>query len=197
MLTRLRRKVRKLFDTIAGLLAAIGIGPNTITICSLIVSAIAFLTMYYWRSIPLFLAMMLLSGLLDALDGALARLTGKVTRFGAFLDSTTDRLSDTFYILSYLSLGINSLLIGFLLSFSLLISYTRSRAESLGIKMEGVGIIERAERVLWLAGTALLYYIGISAVTISLAALLLLSVITFIQRIKHVYDSLSHSADKS
>ncbi len=197
MLTRLRRKVKKLFETIAGLLAAIGIDPNTITICSLIVSAIAFLTMYYWCSIPLFLAMILLSGLLDALDGALARLTGKVTRFGAFLDSTTDRLSDTFYILSYLSIGVNPLLIGFLLSFSLLISYTRSRAESLGIKMEGIGIIERAERVLWLAVTALLYYIGISAVTISLAILLLLSVITFIQRIKHVYDSLSHSADKS
>ncbi len=197
MLTRLRRKVKKLFETIAGFLAAIGIGPNTITICSLIVSSTAFLAMYYWHSIPLFLAMILLSGLLDALDGALARLTGKTTRFGAFLDSTIDRLSDTFYILSYLSLGVNPLLIGFLLSFSLLISYTRSRAESLGIKMEGIGIIERAERVLWLAGTALLYYIGISAVTISLAVLLLLSIITFIQRIKHVYDSLSHSADKS
>ncbi len=197
MLTRLRRKVKKLFETIAGFLAAIGIGPNTITICSLIVSSTAFLAMYYWHSIPLFLTMILLSGLLDALDGALARLIGKTTRFGAFLDSTIDRLSDTFYILSYLSLGVNPLLIGFLLSFSLLISYTRSRAESLGIKMEGIGIIERAERVLWLAGTALLYYIGISAVTISLAVLLLLSIITFIQRIKHVYDSLSHSADKS
>ncbi len=197
MLTRLRRKVKKLFETIAGFLAAIGVGPNTITICSLIVSSIAFLAMYYWHSIPLFLTMILLSGLLDALDGALARLTGKTTRFGAFLDSTIDRLSDTFYILSYLSLGVNPLLIGFLLSFSLLISYTRSRAESLGIKMEGIGIIERAERVLWLAGTALLYYIGISAVTISLAILLLLSIITFIQRIKHVHDSLSHSADKS
>ncbi len=197
MLTRLRRKVKKLFETVAGLLASTGIGPNIITICSLIVSATAFLTMYYLRSIPLFLAMILLSGLLDALDGALARLTGRVTRFGAFLDSTIDRLSDTFYILSYLSLGVNPLLIGFLLSFSLLISYTRCRAESLGIKMEGIGIIERAERVLWLAGTALLYYIGINAVTISLAVLLLLSIITFIQRIKHVHDSLSHSADKS
>lgn len=197
MLTRLRSKVKNFFEKIASGLASIGVGPNTITLSSLLVSGIAFLAMYCWRSIPLFLIMILLSGLFDALDGALARITGTVSRFGAFLDSTTDRLSDTFYILSYLALGVNPYLIGFLLSFSLLISYTRSRAESLGLKMEGVGIIERAERILWLAGTALLYYISVQAVTLSLMVLLFLSIITFLQRIIHVYRSLHQSADKS
>ena len=197
MLTRLRSKVKNFFEKIASGLASIGVGPNTITLSSLVVSGIAFLAMYCWRSIPLFLIMILLSGLFDALDGALARITGTVSRFGAFLDSTTDRLSDTLYILSYLALGVNPYLIGFLLSFSLLISYTRSRAESLGLKMEGVGIIERAERILWLAGTALLYYVSLRAVTLSLLVLLVLSIITFLQRIMHVYRSLYQSADKS
>ncbi|NPA97963.1 MAG: CDP-alcohol phosphatidyltransferase family protein [Crenarchaeota archaeon] len=197
MLTRLRSKVKNFFEKIASGLASIGVGPNTITLSSLLVSGIAFLAMYCWRSIPLFLIMILLSGLFDALDGALARITGTVSRFGAFLDSTTDRLSDTLYILSYLALGVNPYLIGFLLSFSLLISYTRSRAESLGLKMEGVGIIERAERILWLAGTALLYYVSLRAVTLSLLVLLVLSIITFLQRIMHVYRSLYQSADKS
>jgi CDP-diacylglycerol--glycerol-3-phosphate 3-phosphatidyltransferase len=101
-------------------------------------------------------AVMLFAGLFDALDGAVARESGQMSTFGAFLDSTLDRFSEAaifvgvifFYAVSYEPYG--ALLAGAAMTFSLMTSYTRARAEGLDLRCE-VGLLERAGRVVILS----------------------------------------------
>ena len=98
----------------------------------------------------------LIAGTLDLLDGILARLTGTPTRFGAFLDSTIDRVSEgvVFAAIGYRfaleGAAINSAVVLLALLGSFLVSYTRSKAEGLGVECK-VGIGTRAERVVLVA----------------------------------------------
>jgi CDP-diacylglycerol---glycerol-3-phosphate 3-phosphatidyltransferase len=100
-------------------------------------------------------AVMLFAGLFDALDGAVARESGRMSAFGAFLDSTLDRFSEAaifvgvifFYAASH---PYAALLAGVAMTFSLMTSYTRARAEGLGLDCE-VGLLERAGRVMILS----------------------------------------------
>jgi len=98
----------------------------------------------------------LAAGMLDLLDGVLARLAESDSRFGAFLDSTLDRISEGVVfaaIAYYLALGGNAVgagLVVLALLGSLLVSYTRARAEGLGVECK-VGIVTRAERVVLIA----------------------------------------------
>lgn len=88
---------------------------------------------------------------LDTLDGAVARMTGKVTEFGGLLDSTLDRLTDAIFIFGFALVGIVSYpLAAILLVLSYLISYIRSRAELAGKArfVLNIGLIERPERLL-------------------------------------------------
>jgi CDP-diacylglycerol--glycerol-3-phosphate 3-phosphatidyltransferase len=105
-------------------------------------------------------AVMLFAGLFDALDGAVARESNRMSSFGAFLDSTLDRLSESVIfvgvIFFYAASGrpYETLLAGVAMTFSLMTSYTRARAEGLGLECE-VGLLERAGRVLILSLFAL------------------------------------------
>jgi len=138
----------------------------------------------------------LLSGLFDILDGALARRTNKVTRFGGILDSTLDRLSEAVIltgIMAYFLFHSESpmvpyvaLLIIITLTFSFLVSYIRSRAEAAGIDCQ-VGIFTRAERVIILALGLLLSFISL-ALVIALAVIAALSIISTIQRLLFAYQ---------
>ncbi len=98
----------------------------------------------------------IVAGLFDMLDGALARLTGRVTRFGGILDSTLDRLSEAALLLALLSVfagneqPAESVLTGVALVGSLVVSYVRARAEGAGIECKE-GIFTRPERVVVLA----------------------------------------------
>lgn len=138
---------------------------------------------------------MLLSGFFDILDGALARLTNQVTKFGGVLDSTLDRLSEAAILIGIMAFFLFhagsewfqwiTLLIGLTLIFSFLVSYIRSRAEAAGIECQ-VGIFTRAERVIILALGLLIPYN--LALIIALAIIALLSIITVIQRLLSVYQ---------
>jgi CDP-diacylglycerol---glycerol-3-phosphate 3-phosphatidyltransferase len=98
----------------------------------------------------------IVASLFDMLDGALARLTGKVTRFGGILDSTLDRLSEAALLIGLLSVfarngqSAESILAGVTLTGSLVVSYIRARAEGAGIECKE-GIFTRPERVVVLA----------------------------------------------
>jgi CDP-diacylglycerol--glycerol-3-phosphate 3-phosphatidyltransferase len=98
----------------------------------------------------------LVAGAFDLLDGALARLTGRVTRFGAILDSTLDRLSEAALLLGLMYIFARDgevgwcLLAGFALLGSLVVSYIRARMEGLGIECKA-GLFTRPERVVVLA----------------------------------------------
>jgi CDP-diacylglycerol--glycerol-3-phosphate 3-phosphatidyltransferase len=132
----------------------------------------------------------LIAGFFDILDGALARHTNQVTRFGAVLDSTLDRLSESILLLGILVLYAREqsitgiLLVGAALTASLLVSYLRARAEVLGLECQ-VGLFTRAERVIVLTLGLLLNPID-NALIIALAIIVVFSLFTAGQRLLYV-----------
>ncbi|HYU08270.1 MAG TPA: CDP-alcohol phosphatidyltransferase family protein [Gemmatimonadales bacterium] len=176
-----------------------GVNPNTITTFGTLVvigSGIAFGS----GRIRLAGGLLLLSGVFDILDGQVARQGGKTTTFGAFYDSTLDRVGEgavfAGLIFHFLTVGIPreigawstaAALVALVASF--LVSYTRARAEALGVECT-VGIAARAERILLLGLPALFLGEGPWRRGVLLfwivAVLAFVSAITVIQRVVHV-----------
>ena len=133
----------------------------------------------------------LAAGCFDMLDGALARLAQKVTTFGAFLDSTLDRVSEGVilaaiaYLLAVQGRSVEVALVVLALLGSVLVSYTRARAESLGVECK-VGLMSRPERVI-LVALGLFFNVLPYVIYIMLA----LTVFTVVQRVVHTYRQLS------
>jgi CDP-diacylglycerol--glycerol-3-phosphate 3-phosphatidyltransferase len=131
---------------------------------------------------------LVVASLCDSLDGSLARKTGKASTFGAFFDSNADRISEFVYFAAltfYFSGRGSGIMIFFTLAAlagSFLTSYSRARAEGLGLDCS-VGILERPERIVLLAVGLLFGGRFLTAVMILLA---ILSIYTFIQRVLHV-----------
>ena len=137
--------------------------------------------------------LVLFSGAFDLFDGALARAKGQVTKFGALLDSTLDRLSEAVVLLWLLVFCLAQhstwevVLIFIALISSLLVSYIRARAEGLGMRCE-VGIFTRAERVIVLALGLLLTPVYTHSLLIALGILASLALVTVIQRLIYVWQ---------
>lgn len=156
MLKKARRTLVQRVNRIpAELVAKTGISPNIVTALGLLV---ALVTAWVLSTGHFFLGgfLVLVSGAFDMLDGAVARISGRSTRFGAILDSTFDRLSEAALFLGLLAYYANQgsfqevVLVGAALVGSMLTSYVRARAEGLGLKCE-VGFFTRPERVILLA----------------------------------------------
>lgn len=176
-----------------------GVTPNAITTFGalfVVASGVAFGT----GRVELGGLLYLLSGVVDTLDGAVARATRQTSRFGSFYDSTLDRVADGatfmgvafFYLrapegsVAYRELAILlALVAGFA---SQVVSYARAKAESLGIDCR-VGIAQRAERIVLLGLPALLFGAGPRGLLLFgiVAFLALASVVTVVQRFVHVY----------
>ena len=133
----------------------------------------------------------LAAGFFDMLDGALARLTDRSTRFGAVLDSTLDRLAEAVLLLSLLVLYAREqavagvLLVGIAMLGSFMVSYLRARIEALGLECT-VGLFTRAERVIVLALGLWLNQIDYVLIT-ALAIIVLFSFFTAGQRLLYVW----------
>ena len=133
----------------------------------------------------------LFAGFFDMLDGALARTTHRVTRFGGILDSTLDRVSEAVLLVSMLAICARaqqvagSLLVGTALLGSLLVSYIRARVENLGIECR-VGLFTRPERVIVLALGLLLNRYDYALVT-ALAVITFFSYFTVVQRLLYAW----------
>jgi CDP-diacylglycerol--glycerol-3-phosphate 3-phosphatidyltransferase len=149
--------VRRLATRSMQSLARTRVSPNALTTAGVALCAAAAIVVYFeYRSeLPAFWIgafLFVVGSVLDILDGALARSSGKGTPFGAFLDSTTDRISEGFMlgaIALVFSRDGDQLAVAFTFAAvagSFLVSYTRARAEALGLKGD-VGIGSRAERV--------------------------------------------------
>ncbi|NCO60114.1 MAG: CDP-alcohol phosphatidyltransferase family protein [Deltaproteobacteria bacterium CG_4_8_14_3_um_filter_51_11] len=179
------------------LLAGAGLNPNTISFAGLLLSAVAGLA----YSLGLFLSAAFLvtaSGICDSLDGLVARRAGKASGFGAFLDSTLDRLGEVFVFLglawffssrsAYLNQSpIIVIFIILAIEGSFMVSYTRARAEALGISCTN-GLMQRPERmVLLIVGSLLgsVPAIGLVSVKITIYLLAVLTNLTVIERIRH------------
>lgn len=190
MITRLREKVGKFLLYIGKVFTLLRVPPNLLTILSLIVMIIGFYLFIIHDMLFIYILSIILSSFLDIADGAVARYSGRVTRFGGFLDSTVDRINDFILILSLKYMGFNEFIVYVLIILSFLISYSRARAEGLGLKIEGIGLIERGERILFLIVIIVFSIYMFNVAKIILYILVLLSIITLIQRILFIYKGL-------
>jgi len=190
LITRLREKVGKFLLYIGKVFTLLRVPPNLLTILSLIVMIIGFYLFIIHGMLFIYILSIILSSFLDIADGAVARYSGRVTRFGGFLDSTVDRINDFILILSLKYMGFNEFIVYVLIILSFLISYSRARAEGLGLKIEGIGLIERGERILFLIVIIIFSIYMFNVAKIILYILVLLSIITLIQRILFIYKGL-------
>lgn len=197
MLTKLKERIQKMFTAEAEAAHKIGLTPNAISLIGILLAFLSALAYAEWQnnSFNLLLApvLLLLSGFCDALDGVLARHYQKATVFGGFLDSLLDRYADALVYAGIIIGGLCDVLWGLIaLTGSLLVSYSRARAEAADIKMETVGLAERAERMIILAITSLIAFFWQPQVVMNVGIILLaiLSNLTVLQRSIYVYRKL-------
>ena len=177
------------------LLTKTGIHPNIITVAGLLAS---FVVAWLLATGHLFLGgfLVILSGIFDLLDGALARSTGRISKFGGILDSTFDRFSEAamlvglmaFYLREYESQAHSFqiiILLGVTLVGSILTSYVRARAEAAGLKCE-VGIFTRPERIVLLSMGLIFTAVYSNMLLIVLWIMAVLSNFVALQRLYHV-----------
>ncbi|HET6885277.1 MAG TPA: CDP-alcohol phosphatidyltransferase family protein [Rubrobacteraceae bacterium] len=181
----IKDSLRQLLHPLVRLLSALQVRPDTLTILgwTLSVCAAVLFGLGYARVAGL---VMLLGGLFDALDGDVARASNRMSAFGAFLDSTLDRLSEAaifvgiIYFYAAAARPFEALLAGTAMTFSLLTSYARARAEGLDIECQ-VGLLERAGRVVILSAFSIAGLLTFGLGLVAAGAL-----VTTAQRILHV-----------
>lgn len=181
-----RQRFGGVLEPVARVIGRTGISPNVVTLTgSLLNLGVAWVLAQGYLRIGGVLVPLV--SLFDALDGTLARLTGKRSRFGAFLDSTMDRFSEAILYLGllfyYTRLGAKQeiLLIYATIVGSLMVSYARARAEGLGLDCR-VGLLTRLERIVILTAALIL-----NQMTIALWVLAILTNFTALQRMYHVW----------
>lgn len=190
----LKEKARRILDPLVTLFAKLRIHPSALTITGFLLSCLAAylfaFDFFRWAGITL-----IVSSLFDAIDGAVARRNDQVSDFGAFLDSTMDRFSE---FAVFLGIFIHYIRIGhwflvFVTFFALfgsgMVSYTRARAEGLGIRCT-VGVFDRTLRITTIVVGALLGRFIFGYFLLLLAAF---TQFTVIQRIIHVRKELRHT----
>ena len=204
---RNRERYLRLIEPVGRFFARMGMHPNVLTIAGLVLSAVAGLMYssgaFFWGA-----WVVIVAGICDTLDGLIARQTKRASTFGAFFDSTLDRYSDMFLFagLGYYFAGGKSLpgisassnaaethpwtvLIIFLaMTGAFMVSYTRARAEGLGIECRG-GMMQRPERMVLLIIGSLLGAIPVVGPLFLKCALVILAVsthLTAMHRIVHV-----------
>lgn len=197
-LDSLRGAVYGIIDPLTDWLSARRVHPNALTTIGFLVtvsSAFAF----HQHNVRLAGFLILLGGFFDILDGRVARLTGLGSKFGAFYDSTLDRISEIAVFMGLLSLyndyrlelgDVGMIyLIMLAMAGSLMISYTRARAEAMGLDCR-VGLMPRAERVVLLGAASLFFGAAWDGLVLKIVIVILavLTNLTAFQRIIWVYQ---------
>ena len=190
----LRQSSQGIVNPIAGLINRTGLTPNMLTFIGLLLN-VGVAAVLAGGSIRLGGWLLLFAASFDALDGALARLTGRQSRFGAFFDSTLDRYSEAVIygglLIYYVDQGARTevLLVYAAIIGSLMVSYSRARAEGLGLECK-VGIATRLERVLIIAAGLIL-----NQVTLALWLVAIFANLTAVQRIVYVWQHRASASD--
>jgi len=191
---KLKEQFNRWIEAETRFLHNLGLSPNKITVLGFLLSLSSALLYLNWGRSPLALPiaglLLLLSGFFDALDGAIARLSGGVTAFGGFLDSLLDRYSDAVVLAAITLSGLCDLFWGFSsLIGSLLVSYSRARAEASGVKMASVGFAERAERMIFIALLSFIFPFWEASLWWGILVLALITHLTVAQRAYYFYKS--------
>jgi len=189
VLNNLRDSLQPHLEKIGKGFASTGISPNGWS-CIGLTFALASAFIYGWNiefSLIIGGIVLLIAGFFDIVDGQVARVSQKVTRTGGFLDSIFDKIAEVTIFLGILIGGFAEPYLVFLaITLSLLVSYTRSRAESLGVKLQGIGIGERAERLLVIAIIGIIGFMEYAIIIV-----IIIAGITLIQRIIVTVKALS------
>jgi CDP-diacylglycerol--glycerol-3-phosphate 3-phosphatidyltransferase len=207
MLNKLRPALSRVLTPVGHALARTPLTPNAITIIGTIGVAAGALALFPGGHLFAGTVVCTVFVLFDMFDGALARVKGTSGKFGAFLDSTLDRVADaaifsglaSYYVLQ--GHGTNDRILAGVALFCLiagaLVSYAKARAQGLGLRCE-VGIAERPERMVTILVASGLYGLGVPYILpIGLWLLAAASAFTFGQRVVAVHQSAQESAQQS
>ncbi len=189
VLNRLRDRLLPYTESLGRAFARTGLSANFWTVMGLVT---AFGAAILYGSVTEYAyifggIMLLISGFFDVIDGQVARVTGKASRSGAFLDSMFDKIAEVAIFAGLASGGLVSPDLALLaIGLSLLVSYARAKADALQINIQGYGIGERAERLLVIAIIGMIP----GMMTLAVFIVIIISAITVAQRMQHIYRKL-------
>ncbi len=182
VLSRVKPRIESALRSLVSRLAGIHGNPDTYTLAGVALSLSAPLAVVlgYPLASP---ALAGLGAAMDAVDGMVARVSGRAGPRGALLDSVSDRVSDSAYAATLLLLGVDGLLVLAAATGSLVVPYVRAKAEALGVEMAGRGLLERPERtLLYLAAITAAALGHVSLSTVLAVAIAVLAWTTVVQR---------------
>jgi CDP-diacylglycerol--glycerol-3-phosphate 3-phosphatidyltransferase/archaetidylinositol phosphate synthase len=185
MLGKLREKYQKAMHPVGKAVGRLGLSPNLTSMLSVVVAGLAGL-FFFSHSLVWGTIFIALSGALDMIDGAVARATGKASRFGTVLDHVLDRYAEFLMMLGIIGGGYVGWYWGLFSLFGMaMASYTRAKAESVGVERCEVGLAERQEKliILMMGAIGSVFYQG----ALELASIMVgvLSHITVVQRLTY------------
>ena len=185
---RLRGWYERTMKPVGQVLASAQVSPNLLTVLSVLVAVTAGYMFSQKRTVE-GVALILLSAFVDMLDGAVARASGRVTRFGATFDHVLDRYAEAFMVVGMILGGYVGWELGFFALFGMVMaSFTRAKAESVGgLRSCTVGIAERQEKLLLFIAGSLATYVHSSALAYATFLVGVLSSITVVQRLHYTW----------
>ena len=182
MLNNLRDILRPTLEKIGKGFASTGLSPNFWTALGLVISLLSAVVYGMGTEIQNGLIiggiLLLVSGFFDMVDGQVARVTGKTSKKGSYLDSMFDKISEVAIFLGILVGGYaEPYLVILAITLSLLVSYARAKSDAINVKLQGVGIGERAERLLVIAIIGIVGYMEPAVIIV-----VIIAGVTLIQR---------------
>jgi archaetidylinositol phosphate synthase len=181
LLNNLRDSLKPYLQNIGRVFASTGVSPNVWTVVGLVLAFGASLIygINFEYSLILGGIILLVSGFFDIVDGQVARYTNKISKTGGFLDSVFDKIAEVAIFFGILIGGYTEPYLVFLaITLSLLVSYIRAKADAAQIKLQGIGIGERAERLLVIAIIGIIGFMEIAVIIV-----IIIASITLIQRL--------------
>jgi len=180
VLNNLRESLRPGLEKIGKGFAATGLSPNFWTVVGLIIALASAVVYGMGMEFGLIIGgiLLLVSGFFDMVDGQVARVTGKTSKKGEYLDSMFDKISEVAIFLGILVGGYaEPYLVLLAITLSLLVSYARAKSDLINIKLQGIGIGERAERLLVIAIVGIIGFMDYAVIIV-----VIIAGITLIQR---------------
>jgi len=180
MLNNLRGILQPILEKIGKAFASTGLSPNFWTLIGLVFALVSALVYGLDLEFGLIIGgiLLLVSGFFDMVDGQVARITGKTSKKGSYLDSMFDKIAEVAIFLGLLVGGYaEPYLVMLAITLSLLVSYARAKSDVLNIKLQGVGIGERAERLLVIAIIGIIGYMEPAVIIV-----VVIAGITLVQR---------------
>ena len=180
VLNNLRKSLRPALEKVGKGFAATGLSPNFWTVVGLIIALASAVVYGMGMEFGLIIGgiLLLVSGFFDMVDGQVARVTGKTSKKGEYLDSMFDKISEVAIFLGILVGGYaEPYLVLLAITLSLLVSYARAKSDLINIKLQGIGIGERAERLLVIAIIGIIGFMDYAVIIV-----IIIAGITLIQR---------------